>query len=90
MHIALVSVSNFMQVHEGRSELLGLFHLGNEKYETLSLQKYLTPFVKEEPPFLPSLHELSTSELNEHGLMKWDANFQPPGNGSKYFLCSNS
>lgn len=42
MPIALISVSNFIRVHEGRRKLLGVFHLVKKKYETLSLQQYLT------------------------------------------------
>lgn len=60
-----------MRGHEGRNELLGVFHSGNKKYETLSLQCYLTILCEGKanlPPSSPK--ELSNSDLNELSLEK--------------------
>lgn len=59
MRIALISVSNLMQVHDGRNELLGVFHLGNKKHETLSLQWYLAVLCEGRATLPPSPYKSS-------------------------------
>lgn len=70
MPIALISVSNFIWVHEGRSKLLGVFHLGKKKYETLSLQQYLTTLC-EGRATLPPFFFKSSSPLSWMNKVLW-------------------